>query len=148
MLLSLVLLYIMNLVQSPGNITLIFKMLSRIPGAVKTIWSSKHEIMYQCEWRIGSVEQTDISYEKIHSHRITWFLGFVRRPEFCVTRKHSVPETASVSVRWGQGDTDFVGSLTKTQWLRLAFSKGPNTVGVSLPSLEDEIRPNFRNAVE
>jgi hypothetical protein len=33
------------------------------------------------------------------------------------------------------------------QWLRLALSRWPNTVGVSLPSPEDRNRPSFRNVV-
>jgi hypothetical protein len=33
------------------------------------------------------------------------------------------------------------------QWLRLALSKGPNRVGVSLSSPKDGNRPSFRNAV-
>jgi hypothetical protein len=33
------------------------------------------------------------------------------------------------------------------QWLRLALSKGPNKVDVSLPSPEDRNRPSFRNIV-
>jgi hypothetical protein len=32
-------------------------------------------------------------------------------------------------------------------WLRLAFSKGPNRVGVFLPSPEDENISNFQNVV-
>jgi hypothetical protein len=35
----------------------------------------------------------------------------------------------------------------KEQWLRLAFSTGPDTVGVSLPSPEGGNRPIFRNGV-
>jgi hypothetical protein len=41
------------------------------------------------------------------------------------TRKHNVLETGSVSVLRWRGETP-------TQWLRLALSKGPNRVGVSL----------------
>jgi hypothetical protein len=36
---------------------------------------------------------------------------------------------------------------TLVQGLRLALSKGPNRVGVSLPSLEDGNRSGFRNVV-
>jgi hypothetical protein len=36
-------------------------------------------------------------------------------------------------------------TLWLDQWLSLTLSKGPNNVGVSLPSLEVENRPSFRN---
>jgi hypothetical protein len=35
----------------------------------------------------------------------------------------------------------------KLKWLRLALSKGPNEVGISLPSPEDRNRSSFRNTV-
>jgi hypothetical protein len=44
-----------------------------------------------------------------------------------------------------------LGSLERAkqwvQWLRVAFSKGPNRVGVSFSSLEDGNRSSFRNLV-
>jgi hypothetical protein len=69
-------------------------------------------------------------------------------------------ETGSVSAfRWEEGDTYSVGSFRKCQpqsldcwvpdveWLRLALSKGPNRVSVSLPSLENGGSSSFRNVV-
>jgi hypothetical protein len=58
-------------------------------------------------------------------------VDFAHRPDFCTTRKHKVLETGSGSV------------LSPC----LALSKGPNRVGVSLPSPEDGNRSSFRNVV-
>jgi hypothetical protein len=42
---------------------------------------------------------------------------------------------------------DLLRSSDRVQWFRLALSKGPNRVGVSLPSPEDGNRSSLRNVV-
>jgi hypothetical protein len=56
-------------------------------------------------------------------------------------------------LRWGVKGTYSFGSLKKryfshwSQWLRLAFSKGPKRVGASFPSSQDGNRFSFQNVV-
>jgi hypothetical protein len=66
-----------------------------------------------------------------------WASGLCSSPRILITRKHNVSETGPVSVlRWGE-----------IQRLRLALSKGPNRVVVSLPSHEEGNRSSIRNTV-
>jgi hypothetical protein len=64
--------------------------------------------------------------------RFTKFVDFAHRPEFSTSSKHNFSETESVCV-------------FRITGLRLAVSKKPITVGVSLPSPEDGNSSSFRN---
>jgi hypothetical protein len=82
--------------------------------------------------------------------RITEFLEFVHRPEFWIIRKHNVSETGYVSVfTWEEGIIYSVGSLRKSLGpvTEVTICKGPNRIGVSLPSPEDRNRYCSRNIV-
>jgi hypothetical protein len=76
--------------------------------------------------------------------RITGVLDFAHHPEL-KTRKNSILESGSVSVlREREEDTYSAESLITD---RLALSKGPNRVGLLLPSPEDGNRSSFRIVV-
>jgi hypothetical protein len=65
----------------------------------------------------------------VYSTQIYWVSGLFPSSGILENRKHKVPETWSVSVlRWGGKTFTQLGPLER---LRLAFSKGPNWVGIS-----------------
>jgi hypothetical protein len=69
--------------------------------------------------------QRDICLVKLKiinlASRINGFVGFVHQQGFCITRKHNVSETGSVSIfRWREGDAYSVGSFRKCN-LRTTF---------------------------
>jgi hypothetical protein len=78
-----------------------------------------------------------------------WVSGLCPLCGILNNRKHNVSETGSVSVfRWGKGENYSVGAVRKSvQWLRLALSKSPNRVVVSLPLPEDRNRSSSKNVV-
>jgi hypothetical protein len=67
-----------------------------------------------------------------------WVYGLCLSSGILNNYKTSLSEAGSVS---GEG----TGTLCWVQWLRLALSKGPNRVGLSLSSPEDGKRSSFRN---
>jgi hypothetical protein len=80
------------------------------------------------------------SSSSILNPRNTEFMDFVHRPEFKITREHSVVDLfPSSSARRD--------SRTLTQWLTLVLSKGPNREVVSPLSPEDGNRFSFRNVL-
>jgi hypothetical protein len=73
-----------------------------------------------------------------------WVSGFClsARILYKYTRRNATSRKMDVSVfRWRKKDTYCV------QYLKLALSKRPSRVGVSLPSHEDENKSNFQNVV-
>jgi hypothetical protein len=90
--------------------------------------------MYYGHVRIGMIIWCSLE-TKMMIHRITGFSDFVHRPDSkSLEEKRDVSETGSVSVlRWRETLT-LLGPLERAvvQWWRLALSKGPNRVGVSL----------------
>jgi hypothetical protein len=69
-----------------------------------------------------------------------WFCVPCPSSGILYNRKQKVSETGSVSVPRCGGRHLF-------SWLRLALSKGPNSLGVSFPSTGDGERSSFRNFV-
>jgi hypothetical protein len=67
-------------------------------------------------------------------YRFTEYVDFAHRPEFYISSTHNFSETGSV---W----------VFRITGLRLALFKGPNTVGVSLPSREDGKKSSSGNVL-
>jgi hypothetical protein len=83
-----------------------------------------------------------------HNTQNHWVSGLCPLSGILNTRTHNVSETGSVS----RETTTLLCSLERAsndwvQWLRLALSKEPNRVGVSLPSPEEGNRSSSRNVV-
>jgi hypothetical protein len=112
----------------------------------------KHKILY-CMLRLGSLlmaifsdmcpfcsnENLDVYlWTDIFESLDFWTLSIDLNSKLLENQNVSIAGSVSV-FRWGAGDT--------YQWLRLAVSKEPNIVGVSLTSTEVRNWPSSRNFV-